>query len=93
MLLVSRMGDITNSQQFRQRSTTDDVDYANPLKRKWSNFFGPVSGEINSLRQENNPYLSVYPRLESSPVQSFSILPSSSSPLLPANLPVNLLAV
>ena len=49
----------------------DDADCAIPSKRKWSNVSGPVSGEIDSLRQENNPYLLVYRRLESSPVQFF----------------------
>ena len=79
------MDDLTNSQQFKRRSTTDD---ANPPKRRFS-------GEIGSLsQQENNPYLSVYRRVESSSSVASSIVPSSasvvpsSSFVLPANLPI-----
>ena len=79
---VTNMDDITNSPQLRQRSMTDDANFGNLPKHKWSN----VSGEIDSLRQENNPYMSVYRRVDSSPAQSSSILPSCSSSLLPANL-------
>ena len=84
------MDDITNLQECKRRSTTDDAIFTHPPKCKCL-----LSGEIGSLKSKNNPYLSVYRRLGSSSSVTSSIFPShsndapSESPLLLANMPVH----
>ena len=84
------MDDITNLQECKRRSTTDDAIFTHPPKRKCL-----LSGEIGSLMSENNSYLLVYHHLGSSSSVTSSIFLSHSndapleSPLLPENLSVH----